>query len=75
MRGVVLNWAQSYLDNRKQYVQFSGNRSDYMNIDCGVPQGSVLGPKLFNLYINDICDVSKSLQFVLFADDNFFLFG
>lgn len=47
-----------------------------MQIQCGIPQGSVLGPKLFILYINDICDVSKLLNFVLFADDtNFYSSG
>lgn len=72
VRGIVLNWLSSYLDNRFQYVQCLGNSSDRMKIQCGVPQGSVLGPKRLNLYINDICDVSKMLNFVLFADDTKF---
>ena len=46
-----------------------GFKSECLDIVCGVPQGSVLGPMLFNMYINDICNVSKSLKFILFADD------
>ena len=74
IRGVALDWLKSYLNNRKQYVNFNGTSSDMKTILCGIPQGSILGPTLFLLFINDICNVSKLLKFVLFADDtNIFL--
>ena len=69
MRGISNDWIKSYLENRKQFVQYDDAISDYKEILCGVPQGSILGPKLFILYINDICNISEIMKFVLFADD------
>lgn len=69
IRGPALNWIESYLTNRKQYVQLGQHRSKCGSIVCGVPQGSVLGPKQFLLYINDLYLVSEKLKFILFADD------
>ena len=65
----MLHWFQSYLSNRKQYVSINGESSESLGINCGVPQGSVLGPLLFLLYINDLPNISKLLNFYLFADD------
>uniref|UniRef100_A0A3Q3EXG8 Reverse transcriptase domain-containing protein n=1 Tax=Labrus bergylta TaxID=56723 RepID=A0A3Q3EXG8_9LABR len=76
IRGVVLNWLRSYLHNRQQFVKLGEYTSSCLDIACGVPQGSVLGPIIFILYINDICKTSNILQFVLFADDtNIFCTG
>ena len=69
VRGTALNWFTSYLSERQQYVSVNGNTSDQLEISCGVPQGSVLGPLLFLIYINDLPNVSKFLSFFLFADD------
>ena len=59
LRGVAQEWIQSYLENRKQFVSFNNCHSEILNISCGVPQGSILEPKLFIMYINDICKVSQ----------------
>ena len=62
--------------NRYPYVNINGTNSDYMNVLCGVPQGSVLGPILFILYINNMCNVSTLRKPTLFADDtNLFYSG
>ena len=60
---------KSYLSNRTQCVSFNGLMSDFRNIICGVPQGSILGPVLFLVYINDVYRCSDILTFILFADD------
>ena len=69
MRGKAYNWFHSYLSNREQLVCINGHNSDFLSITCGVPQGSILGPLLFLLYINDLPNTSKLLSFHLFADD------
>ncbi len=66
--GKLLDLVTSYLSNRKQMVSISGCTSSLTNLKAGVPQGSVLGPLLFLIYINDISDDLKSNSF-LFADD------
>ena len=76
IRGTALEWFRSYSSDRRQCVTIDGHESGFASIKCGVPQGSILGPVLFLLYINDLGYVSKILQCVMFADDtNMFLTG
>ena len=68
IRGNILKWVESYLTDRYQYVVYNGVQSNHLPITCGVPQGSILGPLLFIIYMNDICNVSH-LCTILYADD------
>ena len=69
VRGIANTWLENYVINRKQYVVVDNQASSMQFIKCGVPQGSVLGPILLLMFINDICNVPNLLKFVLFADD------
>ena len=64
-----LQWFESYLFDRKQFVQFDGAKSETQSVSCGVPQGSILGPPLFILLINDIDLHLKHCEIILYADD------
>jgi len=65
----ALNWFKSYLYDRKQYVEINGEKSALGDITCGVPQGSILGPLLFTVYVNDMID-SVNCDLFLYADDS-----
>ena len=69
VRGLPLSWFKSYLHNRQQSVVIDGISSHPRHVQCGVPQGSILGPTLFLIYINDIVNSTNFFNFRLFADD------
>ena len=76
IRGTTLDWFNSYLSSRKQYITYNGISSHTKTVSCGVPQGSILGPLLFLIYINDLSNVCKYSTPILYADDtNLFLNG
>ena len=80
MKGKNLSWFASYLTGRKQYISFEINynnaKTELLEIICGVPQGSILGPLLFIIHINDLCQVSVILKPISFVDDtNLFCSG
>lgn len=69
------NWIKSYLSNRQQFTSLNGVNSDLRKVKCGVPQGSILGPFFFIIYVNDISNVSKNASLVLFVDNTYIFFS
>ena len=74
IRGTTNKWFQSYLKIRKQFVSINGFESDHKEINCGVPQSSILGPLLFIIYINDLHKAIKYSIVHHFADDTNLLY-
>ena len=75
IRGLANSWIKNYLSGRKQFVVYNNTTSIHTDITCGVPQGSILGPLLFLLYINDLPLSSTNAHFIIFADDTNILFS
>ena len=69
IKSVELKLFQDYLQNRTQYVSYDKTNSNMYRISTGVPQGSILGPLLFIIYINDLCNASKQFKMIIYADD------
>ena len=69
IRESALLWFAAYLNKRKQFVSINGENSELRELSCSVPEGSILEPLLFLIYINDLPNISNKLDIFLFADD------
>ena len=75
VKGNAFKLLKNYLTNRKQYVVFNSQNSENVDITTGVPQGSILGPLLFSICINDLITISNKLKFIMYADDTTIYFN
>ena len=75
VRGLTLEWFFGYLNDRTQQVVCNNQLSDILKIKCGVPQGSILGPLLFLIYVNDFCRCITKGKTTMFADDTNLFFS
>ena len=77
VRGTSLALIKSYLTNRYQYmyVQFENSDSELLEIVTGIPQGSILGPLFFSVFINDLVNSSNKFQFLMYVDDTTIYFS
>ena len=77
LRAGVVDWCRNYLNNRKQRVKVNGNMLECEGVTYGVPQGSILGPLFFVLYVNDVISISKEndARIMLYADDTVIYFS
>lgn len=75
IRGTQMDWFVSYLKNRSQCVKIKNDFSSFININRGVPQGSILGPLLFLVFINDFCKLKLNAKIITYADDSVLLYS
>ena len=68
--GKILNWIRSFLTNQKQLVVVNGHKSTSAKVESGVPQGTVLGPALFIIYMNNVTEYLRNIIIQMFADDS-----